>query len=268
MADPTDTTPATNSPTTENPSAPKDASPAPDSSDTNSSTTPSPSTEQTPDADGGSLLNPKEGKDSDGSVANADDNGDPDGAEGGEPNALFGAPEDGTDYEISGLPDGITIDKDALAAVTPLARELNLSNEGLSKLAGVYTENVLPGVVQQMQNDLAAQAAQVTKDWATDARASVVGGQNAAGETVEADPVYAGRTLAEVQQVSAKALDRFGGEGFREFLDQHGLGNHPQMLRFAFAAGSAIGEDTSFERGGGVPSAPLTREEKYYGKQN
>lgn len=264
MADPTDTTPETNSPTTENPSAPKVESPAPDSSDTNSSTTESPSSDPTPDADGGSLLNPKP-EDAQPEGEQGDD------AKTDEPPAnaaMFGAPEEGADYEISGLPEGITIDKEALAAVTPLARELNLSNEGLSKLAGVYTENVLPGVVQQMQNDLAAQAAQVTKDWATDARASVIGGQNAAGETVEADAVYAGRTLAEVQQVSAKALDRFGGEGFREFLDQHGLGNHPQMLRFAFAAGSAIGEDTSFERGGGVPSAPLTREEKYYGKQN
>ncbi len=263
MADPTDTTPETNSPTTENPSAPKDANPAPDSSDTNSSTTPSPSTDPK-DGDGGSLLNPKP------------DDAKPEGEQGDDAKtedeppanaAMFGAPDEGTDYEIAGLPEGVTIDKDALAAVTPLARELNLSNEGLSKLAGVYTESVLPGVVKQMESDLQAQAAQLSKDWAIDARASVTGGKNAAGEDVQADPVYAGRNLAEVQQVSAKALDRFGGEGFREFLDSHGLGNHPQMLRFAFAAGSAIGEDTSCERGGGVPSAPLSREEKYYGKQ-
>ncbi len=261
MDDPIDTTPETNSPTTETPPAPKDASPAPVSSDTNSSTTSDPSTD-----DGGSLLNPKDAP-ADGAQPEGEDGKTGDEGEPPANAALFGAPEEGADYEISGLPEGVTIDAAALAAVTPLARELNLSSEGLSKLAGVYTESVLPGVVTQMQNDLAAQAAQVTKDWATDARASIVGGQNAAGETVEADPIYAGRSLAEVQQVSAKALDKLGGEGFREFLDQHGLGNHPQMLRFAFAAGSAISEDQSFERGGGVPSAPLTREEKYYGKQ-
>lgn len=263
MADPTDTTPVTNSPTTETPSVPKDESQAPGSSDTNSSTTEKPSTS---DEDSGSLLNPKDAP-ADGAQPEGEDGKTGDEGEPPANAALFGAPEEGADYEITGLPEGVTIDAAALAAVTPLARELNLSSEGLSKLAGVYTESVLPGVVTQLQNDLAAQAAQVTKDWATDARASIVGGQNAAGETVEADPIYAGRSLAEVQQVSAKALDKLGGDGFREFLDQHGLGNHPQMLRFAFAAGSAISEDTSFERGGGVPSAPLTREEKYYGKQ-
>lgn len=260
MADNPDTTPVTNSPTTTDPSAPKAESQAPASPDSNSSTTPSPSAE-----DDGSLLNPKGDKP-------ADDSAKPEGEQGDDAppaNAtMFGAPEEGTDYAVDGLPEGVVIDKDALAAVTPLARELNLSNEGLSKLAGVYTESVLPGVVKQMQDDLGVQAAQLRKDWGTDARATIVGGKNAAGEDVTPDPVYNGHNLAEVQTVSAKALDRFGGEGFREFLDQHGLGNHPQMLRFAYMAGSAISEDTSFERGGGTPAAPLTREEKYYGKQN
>jgi len=258
MPDQSDMTPEPSSQTTETQPAPKADAPAPGSSDTNSSTTESPSK-----PDDGSLLNPK--------VDEAKPDGEQtDGAEPeGEPPAnaaMFGAPAEDAEYELSGLPEGMTIDVAALAAVTPLARELNLSNEGLSKLAGVYTESVLPSVQQQMTDDLASRAAQVSKDWATDARASVVGGTNAAGEPVEADQIYAGRSLAEVQQVSAKALDRLGGEGFREFLDQHGLGNHPQMLRFAFAVGNAIGEDTSFERGGGTPAAPLTREEKYYGK--
>jgi hypothetical protein len=163
------------------------------------------------------------------------------------------------------LPEGVTLDKEALAAVTPLARELGLSNEGLSKLAQTYTEGVLPNVVKSMEADLAAQVGEIRKGWATDARAAVQGGQNAAGETVERDPAYAGMSLQEVQQVSAKALDKLGGEGFREFLDEHGLGNHPSMLKFAFQAGRAISEDTSFERGQGVPKAELTREEKYYG---
>lgn len=266
MADNPDTTLVTNSPTTETPLAPKAGDPAPGSSDTSSSTT---SETSTPPADNGSLLNPKDAVDAttDGNAAQSDEGGTDEGAEGAGQSSLFGAPEGEAAYEITGLPEGVTIDAEALAAVTPLARELNLSNEGLSKLAGVYTESVLPGVVAQMQTDLATQAAQVTKDWATDTRASITGGQNAAGEPVDADPVYAGRSVAEVQQTAAKALDKLGGAGFREFLDQHGLGNHPQMMRFAFNAGHAISEDTSFERGGGVPSAPLTREEKYYGKQ-
>lgn len=264
MTDQSATTPETNSPTPTDQLAPKDGAPAPASPDTSSPTT---ETSQPPADDGGSILNPKtDGGDAD--QADGDAAGDQP-EKGDEPPAnatLFGAPADDASYELSGLPDGITVDAEALAAVTPLARELNLSNEGLSKLAGVYTESVLPGVVKQMETDLQAQAAQVRKDWGTDARASITGGINAAGERVEADPVFAGHSLAEVQQTAAKGLDRFGGEGFREFLDAHGLGNHPQMVRFTFLAAKAISEDTNFERGAGVPSAPLTREEKYYGK--
>lgn len=267
MADPLDTIPATNSQTPTDQTASKDAPPAPGSPDTSS-----PTTETNPAADDeGSLLGDAKtegdndgGADSDAGNAYGDRTGDGGDADA---NPLFGAPAEDASYEIAGLPDGMSIDADALAAVTPLARELNLSNEGLSKLAGVYTESVLPGVVKQMETDLQTQAAQVRKDWGTDARAAVQGGVNAAGEQVEADPVYAGHTLSEVQTTAAKALDRFGGEGFREFLNGNGLGNHPMMVRFSFLAGKAISEDTNFERGAGVPSAPLTREEKYYGKQ-
>jgi len=261
MTDQPATTPEQNSPTPTDQTASKDAPPAQDSSDTNS-----PTTETNPDAgDEGSLLGDAKTGDA---KPEGEQGGDANAEKGdAEPNPLFGAPADDAQYEIAGLPEGMSIDADALAAVTPLARELNLSNEGLSKLAGVYTESVLPGVVKQMETDLQAQAAQVRKDWGTDARAAVQGGTNAAGEPVEADPAYAGHTLSEVQSIAAKSLDRFGGEGFREFLNGNGLGNHPAMLRYSFLAGKAISEDTNFERGAGVPSAPLTREEKYYGKQ-
>ncbi len=71
-----------------------------------------------------------------------------------------------------------------------------------------------------------------------------------------------------MQTVAARALDRFGGDGFREFLDQHGLGNHPQVVRFAFQAGALISEDTTLERGGDTAAKPKSREEKYYGANN
>jgi len=261
MPDQPATTPETNSPTPTDPTVSKDGAPAPASSDTSSPTTPP---NPAPEADK-SILGDAQGDPAQPEGESAKD-GEAEGEKGdAEPSPLFGAPAGDAQYEITGLPDGVAIDGDALAAVTPLARELNLSNEGLSKLAGVYTESVLPGVVKQLEGDIRAQAAQMRKDWGTDARAAVSGGTNAAGEPVEADPVYAGHTLAEVQTISAKALDRFGGEGFRDFLNGNGLGNHPQMLRFAYAAGKAISEDNSFERGQGVPKAELTREEKYYG---
>lgn len=166
--------------------------------------------------------------------------------------ALFGVPEG--EYEPAGLPDGTVIDKAALEAVTPVARELGLSNEGFSKLAGVYAEKVLPQVTQSVTDQIMAQSAATTAGWATEAT-----------ESIKTDAAFGGKPMAEVQAVAAKALDRFGGTEFRQYLADTGLGNHPAMLKAMFLAGSAIAEDTTFERGA-PPVTPKTREEKFYGK--
>lgn len=270
MSDLPDTTQDQNSQTTTDQSAPKGDAPAPGSTDTSSSTT-----DQQNDAgdDDASLLGGK--PDGDGADDAGDDKGDKTdgddaGDDSGDTAALFGAPADDAAYEITGLPDGVTLDAGAIAAVTPLARELNLSNEGLSKLAGVYAESVLPGVVSQVQTQMTdqinADVAELRKSWATEARTAVVGGKAEDGTVIAPDPIYQGKTLKEVQGVAAKAIDRFAGPEFREFVDQNGLGNHPSLLRFAFLAGSAISEDTSFENGAGASAAPKTREQKYYNR--
>ncbi len=164
--------------------------------------------------------------------------------------ALFGVPEG--DYEPAGLPEGTVIDKAALEAVTPVARELGLSNEGFSKLAGVYAEKVLPQVTEAVTSQILAQSAATTAGWATEAI-----------EAVKTDAAFGGKPLAEVQAISAKALDRFGGSEFRQYLADTGLGNHPAMLKAMFLAGSAIAEDTTFERGG-TPTQPKSRVDKFY----
>lgn len=262
MTEATDTTQEPNSQTTTDQSAPKGDAPAPGSSDTTSSTT------ETKVDDEGSLLNPKgdesqTDENNEKNVENKDEKGESE-------SALFGAPADDAAYEIAGLPDGLTIDDAALAAVTPLARELNLSNEGLSKLAGVYAESVLPGVVAQVQQQVAdqvnADVAALRKDWATQARAAVTGGKAEDGTDIAPDPAFGGKTLKEVQQIAAKAIDRFGGAEFREFVETNGLGNHPVMLKWAFLSGSAISEDMNFENGPMSPATPKTREQKYYNR--
>lgn len=182
---------------------------------------------------------------------------------------LFGAPEGDAAYELAGLPEGTVIDQAALDAIAPVARQLNLSNEGLSLIAQTYAEKVLPGVAEQvlgnLQNDITAQR----KDWENEARQAIKGVdaegkpielKNAKGQAISFD----GKPFKEAQTVMAKALDQFAPEGFRQFLDETGLGVHPMMVAFAYQAGKNIAEDTSFERGGTDANKPKTREEKYY----
>lgn len=197
------------------------------------------------------------GSRSDDTDRGADGNGGGDGGGGGDTapeNTLLGAPEG--DYEIGGLPEGTTIDKEVLDAIVPVAKEIGLSNEGMSKLAGVYAEQVLPHVAAQVVSKIESDIATTRTQWAEELRASVE------GETP--DPVYAGAKLADVTRIAAKAIDRFGGEEFRAYLDETGLGNHPAMLKLAFQAGSKIAEDTGFERGG-TTSRPKTAAEIFYG---
>ncbi len=190
-----------------------------------------------------------------------------DGADKGDENPLFGAPEG--DYDIAAaLPEGMALDGDALAAIAPVAKELNLSNEGLGKVAAVYAEQVLPAVAKQIIDgigaDIAAQRA--TQDAAT--RQMITGGKAEDGAPIPADPAFDGLDVRSVQRIAAKALDRLGGEGFREALDETGFGSNPMMVKFAYLAGKLLSEDTSFERSGGQVQAPMTQEEKWYGKRS
>lgn len=183
----------------------------------------------------------------------------------------FGAPEEDAAYEITGLPEGMEIDKAALDAITPIARELNLSNAGLSKIAQVYAEKVLPSVGQASLDNLQNQITEQRTAWETEARAAVAGkdaeGKDIVLKNVKGEALaFDGKPMKDVQRVAAKALDRFAPEGFRQWLEDTGLGVHPQMIAFAYQAGKRISEETNFEAsGGGDANREKSRAEKFYG---
>lgn len=238
--DSTQTTATTAPPAADLPSSTTATSPAADA------VTPPPAAGASTEADGGTLLTPAADGDGGSGVLTPEEQTAADAKA-----ALFGAPDG--DYEISGLPEGTVIDTDALAALTPIAKELGLSNDGASKLANIYAEQ-LPRITQGVTDQILASHAATTKGWADEAV-----------EAVKTDTAFGGKPLPEVQAIAAKALDRFGGTEFRQYLADTGLGNHPAMVKAMFLAGSAIAEDTTFERGSNVPPTK-TREEKYYPK--
>jgi hypothetical protein len=58
--------------------------------------------------------------------------------------------------------------------------------------------------------------------------------------------------LAENLSVAKKALDAFGSPELRVLLEQSGLGNNPEVIRFMFRAGKAISEDSFVGRSTGA----------------
>lgn len=178
---------------------------------------------------------------------------------------LFGAPAEGEDYVVEGLPEGMEIDKAALDAVAPVARKLGLSNKGLSEIASVYAAEVLPGVMQRTTEAIEQQVVAKRTEWEGEAREAIKSNgqdlKNAAGEVLSFDA----KAEKEVMQTAAKAMDNLAPQGFREWLKETGLSQHPMMIAFAYQAGKSIAEDTELESAAPSTGRKSTMVERFYG---
>jgi hypothetical protein len=139
--------------------------------------------------------------------------------------AAAGAPEK---YDFK-APEGSEYDTEILDAFTGAAREANLTQDAAQKLI----EKMAPAIAARQADQVQA----VHKEW-LDASSS--------------DKEFGGEKLAENLGVARKALDTFGSPQLRALLDETGLGNHPEVIRFMFKAGKAISEDR-FVSGANAP---------------
>lgn len=113
------------------------------------------------------------------------------------------------------------LDKEAVAAFEPIARELGLSNEQAQKIVDVYGSKIMPQIMKQ-QNEAWQQQ---TVEWA---------------ETIKAD-----KELGSVESIgnAQKAMDQFGTPELKQYLNDSGLGNHPELFRIFSKIGKAMSED-------------------------
>lgn len=131
-----------------------------------------------------------------------------------------GAPEA---YEFK-APEGQELDQAAVEAFTPIAKELNLSNEQAQKLVDLYAAQI------KGQQD----AYNAVRDgWVS---------------SVKNDPEIGGAKLEGNLAVAAKAIDQFGGPELRQALNETGVGDNPAIVKFMIKVGRAISED-NFPRG-------------------
>lgn len=140
-----------------------------------------------------------------------------DGDQGGEEGKTEGAPEK---YEFKAQ-DGQEFDAGIITAFSEVAKELNLSQDAAQKVL----DKVAP-VIQTRQSE---QVETIRNEWV---------------EQSKTDKEFGGEKLSENLSVAKKALDNFGSPELRALLNESGLGNHPEVIRFMFKAGKAISEDT------------------------
>ena len=154
----------------------------------------------------------------------------PDGAD-GKDDKPQGAPEEYAEFT---LPDGVEFDAELGGDLKTFAKEQNLSQEQAQKLADLGAK--------QLQKFQAAQAdavAQAREAWQSEARA---------------DKEYGGDKFDESLASAKKAVDAFATPELKTLLNQTGLGNHPELIRFMVRAGKAISEDR-FDGGRGVTTS-------------
>lgn len=127
-----------------------------------------------------------------------------------------GAPES---YEFKSF-EGQQYDQKVLGVYKDVAKELNLSQEAAQKIL----EKMSPAMQEQRMEQLN----QIRTEWSSKA---------------SADPEYGGENLQQNLSVARKALDAFGTPELRSLLNESGLGNHPEVIRFMYRSGKAISGD-------------------------
>lgn len=155
--------------------------------------------------------------------------------------AATGAPDA---YTAFTLPEGVTLDAGRNTEFATLAKELNLSQAGAQKLVDL--------AMKHSSADAKAQA-----DAVAASRAGWI-------ETAKADKEYGGAEFDKNGAVAVSAIQRFGTPALKALLDESGLGDHPEMIRFAWRVGRAIAED-SHVAGGGDGGAKRSLEQVAYG---
>lgn len=154
-----------------------------------------------------------------------------------------GKPEDAPDIELK-LPEGVLADAGAQAEFKSLAKELGLKSDGAQKLVEF-------SVKQQKAAEEAAEKA------AKEAYAKTKGEWKHAAEV---DKEYGGQEFKANLAIANKAFEKFRAKdsGFLKLLDERGLTNHPEAVRFFYRRGKEMSEDslrgTQGESGGTTPS--------------
>jgi len=164
-----------------------------------------------------------------------------------------GAPET---YEAFKVPEGFTLDQATLETFTPLAKELDLTQEQAQKLVDFEASRMT-----QFQSAQAQAFANQVAAW---------------GEETRGDKEVGGQAFDASVQAAGLAMNRFGTPELRAIFGLPskenpkglGLGNHPELIRFIARVGKAMGEDTFHSGAGKDPGSDVSLAQKFYPGMN
>ena len=161
------------------------------------------------------------------------------------PPAAPGAPDK---YEFK-APEGHAFDDSVIGKFSEVAKALNLPQDGAQRIL----DEVAPALQARSMAAL------------TEFYADIGGMPDTWADTVKADKELGGANLERNLATAKKALD-LGGESLGKLLTKTGLGNHPDVIKWAVRVGKALSED-NFVSGGSSPAASMDAATRLYGKQ-
>lgn len=117
------------------------------------------------------------------------------------------------------LPEGVEVDQELFEVVKASVKD---SASG-QKLVEAYVK-----AMTAQEQKIRANYEQTQKMWV---------------ESIKNDADLGGAKFPESQAAVGRAMERFGSPELRKFLDETGLGNHPELYKFVHRIGKAIAED-------------------------
>lgn len=135
-------------------------------------------------------------------------------------------PVEYTDFKV---PEGFDLKGEAFDELKAFAKEKGLSQEDAQKLVDLGVKQS-----QGLSARLMEHATKQAEEWATQ---------------TQSDKEIGGDKLPANLSAAKQALETFGTPELKSLLNQSGLGNHPEVIRFMVKAGKAISEDSELVRG-------------------
>jgi len=121
------------------------------------------------------------------------------------------------------MPDGVELDAALLTEASPLFKELGLNQEQAQKLVDFQAKQVQASSQSQVDT-----FNQLMNDWQ---------------EKSQNDKEFGGDKFEENVAVARSAIARFGTPELKQLLEEHGVGNHPEVIRFMVKVGKLTAED-------------------------
>lgn len=144
-------------------------------------------------------------------------------------------------YADFDMPKGIIIDEAALAQATPLFKELGLTQEQSQKVIDLYAGQVQAGSQKQVDD-----FNRLMSDWRTKSAN---------------DKEFGGDKFEENVKIAQSAIGKYGTPELKQLLEEHGVGNHPEVIRFMVKVGQTLKEDIPGTTGAVTTGAVTTKAE-------